>query len=130
MYSIGRPDFTREEIEELIAKVHKSQGADLEGIDLSRAELRGVNLYRSGLLYDNLSEVNLSEANLRMALLYGANLRGARLLYASLNGARLLYAIYNKYTRFPEGFDPDAKGMVLVEYEQEYSQRISCGCIV
>ena len=115
MYSIGRPDFTREEIEELIAKVHKSQGADLGGIDLSWAELRGVNLYRSGLLYDNLSE-----ANLRMALLYGANLRGAR----------LLYAIYNKYTRFPEGFDPDAEGMVLVEYEQEYSQRISCGCIV
>ena len=70
------PDFTREEVIEI---VHKLDSADLEGLDLSGAKLSGANLT-------------------------GANLTGA-----GLSGAK-----YNKSTKFPDGFDPQETGMVLV----------------
>ena len=70
---------------EVIEIVHKLRKADLQGVDL-----RGINL--AGVI---LHQANLSGANLS-----GANLTGAK---------------YNKHTVFPEGFDPDTAGMVLVE---------------
>jgi uncharacterized protein YjbI with pentapeptide repeats len=39
-----------------------------------------------------------------------ADLRGADLRYANLHGAT-----YNADTKWPEGFDPEAAGAVLVE---------------
>jgi uncharacterized protein YjbI with pentapeptide repeats len=42
--------------------------------------------------------------------LQGADLRGADLTGAVLNGAE-----YDERTQFPEGFRPDASGMILVQ---------------
>ncbi len=78
-------DFTREEI---LAKV--AAGERLEGDELRGAVLSGANL----------SGANLREARLWEAVLRKANLSGAR---------------YDANTKWPEGFDPVAKGAVMVE---------------
>ena len=41
---------------------------------------------------------------------HGADLQGLNLIKANLRGAK-----YHKWTAFPEGFDPEAAGMVLKE---------------
>jgi len=61
----------------------------------------------------NLQWTNLLQANLQKADLRGADLQGANLQGANLHQANLRRAIYNKYTKFPAGFEPD--GMILVE---------------
>ena len=80
------PDFTREEVIEI---VHKLDSADLEGLDLSGANLTGVNL---------------REANLALVNLGGTD----------LSGADLSEAKYDNKTKLPDGFDPEEAGMVLV----------------
>ena len=61
-----------------------------------------VNGYTIGpgahLLEANLTRVNLTRANLTRANLKGANLKGA---------------IANEDTRWPEGFDPVAAGVIF-----------------
>lgn len=59
-------------------------------------------------------------ADLRSADLRGADLRGANLSDANLEGADMsgadLYATqYNSGTKWPEGFDPEAAGAILVD---------------
>jgi|ETNmetMinimDraft_13_1059891.scaffolds.fasta_scaffold16209_2 uncharacterized protein YjbI with pentapeptide repeats len=98
-------DFTREEVLQVVRDSEKCVGADLSGLDLSSA---------------NLSEANLSGASLHWADLRGANLRwadltGADLRWADLTGADLSDAKNNADTTWPEGFDPEAAGAVLVE---------------
>ena len=62
----------------------------------------------------HLSETELRWAQLRWADLRGADLRGAKLGGASLLG-NLRRAIYNKTTKFPDGFDPETVWMILTE---------------
>jgi uncharacterized protein YjbI with pentapeptide repeats len=50
---------------------------------------------------------NLTEANLLMADLTGVDLRGANLTGANLEGAW-----FNDDTRWPDGFDPVAAGVI------------------
>ena len=88
------PDFTREEIEEVVKASQKFEKANLAGIDLSRA--------------------HLSQADLRYANLKGANLRGAN-LYLAKNLGLAWGVLYNKYTEFPQNFDPEAARMYLVK---------------
>ncbi len=88
-------DFTREEVLQVVRDSEKCVGADLSGLDLSSA--------------------NLSEANLSGASLHWADLRGANLRWADLTGADLSDAKNNADTTWPEGFDPEAAGAVLVE---------------
>ena len=92
---MGMPDFTREEIEEVVKASQKLQRAELRDIDLS-----GANLRRADLFGANLSNANLSGADLR---------------YTTLNRADLSQVKYAPSTLFPEGFDPEEAGMVLVE---------------
>jgi hypothetical protein len=58
----------------------------------------------------DLREADLHRTDLSEADLQGANLSGANLSEADLREAR-----YDSDTKFPEGFDPEAAGMVLVE---------------
>jgi hypothetical protein len=67
----------------------------LEGADLSNTKLAGADL----------TGVNLKGANLG-----GANLEDAELTRADLGGAS-----YNRYTRWPLGFDPQQHGAVLAQ---------------
>ena len=95
VYSIAMPDFTREEIEQAVKTGHSLKGANLASVDLSRADL--------------------SEADLRKADLRGTDLKGADLHYAKLGSVNFRGAAYNKSTKFPNGFNPEKVGMVLVE---------------
>ena len=59
---------------------------------------------------ERLEAADLKGAHLRMADLSGAILVGADLTLANLRGTT-----YDKDTKFPEGFDLEAAGMVLEE---------------
>jgi hypothetical protein len=105
------------------------RGAQLGSAPLHSADLRGAVLddlscYSSGPPPTDLGEASLQGASLKRARLYGANLRGAQLedaklagadlSSADLTGAKLAGATYDARTRFPDGFDPDAHGLLLV----------------
>ena len=79
------PDFTRDEVLEIIQTSLKLKRANLAGIDLSGANLWGVDL---------------SHANLRKADLSGADLSGANLSRADLREVQ-----HDTDTMFPAGFD-------------------------
>ena len=57
----------------------------------------------------------MSEANLTSADLSGADLRWAHLTEACLIDANLTGVQYNADTKWPEGFDPQSAGAVLVD---------------
>ncbi|HCU80707.1 MAG: low-complexity protein [Chloroflexi bacterium] len=89
--------------------------ADLTDVDLSnatlyQADLTGANLNSATLNYADLQEADLSQANMQKTRLYGADLREANLEGTDLTGAK-----YNKFTQFPEAFDPNTAGMELIE---------------
>ncbi len=78
------------------------------GTNLSVADLTDVDLS-----WANLSRANLFEAVLSGADLTAANLSGADLEGANLTGANLERAVADKYTIWPEGFDPVAAGVIF-----------------
>jgi uncharacterized protein YjbI with pentapeptide repeats len=112
------------------------KGANLIGADLDDAELFGALLLHANLINANLIEANLIDAqlngaNLTRASLEGADLRSANLCDAvleatDLTDTNLILAKYNKRTIFPEGFDPQERGMVHeddIDADEEESSR-------
>ncbi len=93
------------------------RGADLRGANLSEADLISTRLKGANLRGADLSEAILAGADLRSANLFRADLNGADLIFADLRGANLSQAEYTKNTIWPEGFDPDAAGAILIEEE-------------
>lgn len=100
-------------------------GAELYNADLTEAMLNDANLSGAELLGARLSGANLSRANLSSAVLGYADLNGANLhgtnLYGTdlstvynLNNANLNGAWYSDKTNWPDGFDPEAAGAILV----------------
>ena len=83
-------------------------GADLGGADLGGAYLAGANLGGA-----NLTRANLTRANLAGADLGGANLGGADLTRANLAGAYLAGANADRFTWWPDGFDPVTRGVTV-----------------
>jgi len=83
--------------------------ANLEKADLSNADLCGVRLSGASLRGANLSGADMRGANLSQADLSGANLQGIKHLDATLGKAR-----FDGDTRFPAGFNPAARGWILV----------------
>ena len=79
-------------------------------LDCSFAEFNNVDL--SGR---DLQNVDLSNADLRHADLSDANLTRANFMDANLAGANLAGATANENTIWPDGFDPEAAGVVFVE---------------
>ena len=127
VYSVGMADFTREEVVDI---AHKLEGADLRELDLRNTSLQGLNLTGADLSRADLSGADLRWAYLRWADLNGANLSEADLYMADLRGADLRYAnlhgaTYTANTKWPEGFDPEAAGAVLVE-----DRPAGSGCII
>ena len=99
------------------ASLNKAEmdNVNLGGADLFEASLRNVNLAGANLRKANLSGANLTGANLQGANLDFANLAGANLIRANLAEADLAEvnlqgATYDAETRWPNGFQPDARG--------------------
>ncbi len=141
---MGSPDnsFAREAVRQLRARGWLFDGT-AKGVDLIVANLEGADLREAHLEGADLIEADLKRANLRFAYLEGALLLGthmeeANLRFAHLEGADLIEAHlemadlrevmyddktiwtetkYNKDTQWPEGFDPEAAGCILVEDE-------------
>ncbi|MEM1213366.1 MAG: pentapeptide repeat-containing protein [Planctomycetota bacterium] len=102
--------------------------ANLQGAHFDGADLRGADLRHADLYWAMLSDANVAQADLRGAQLQGAGLYGTRFVNAWLQGANfgpdnlggktdlseavLTGAEYDPKTRFPEGFDPEAAGMI------------------
>jgi len=82
---------------------------ELADADLRGADLSDVNLYGIWMRRVDLRCANLARANLNDAVLHECNLRGAALATTYLRGTR-----YDRRTRWPTGFDPQAHGARLV----------------
>ncbi len=97
--------------------------ADFRGASLSRAifihcDAHGSNFSAADLIKTDFSSANLQNTSFLNAKLNGsdfrsADLRGARLDKTDLNGAKLINAIYDEFTQWPEGFDPQSAGAIL-----------------
>ncbi len=95
----------------------------LHRTSLRSADLREASLLKARLSFADLSNASLDEADLREAdfedaLLSGADLRGANLRGANLLRADLRGALYDRRTRWPDGFIPAAAGVVISEGEE------------
>ena len=87
-------------------------GANLQHANLGGADLRGANLRGANLGDANLWDANLGDAYLGGAYLGDTNLGDAYLRDANLGDANLWDAVASRATLWPEGFDPDARGVV------------------
>lgn len=70
-------------------------------------------------------EVDFSHADLKNTNFMNAKLEGADFRSANLENTQFIGAIYTENTRFDEGFDPDALGMICIgEWEiSEFAER-------
>jgi len=94
------------------------RGADLQNasltyaylwrVDLRAADLTGADLTNAWLCWADLGHADLRRANLSNAVLYGSTIRGS--IPIGLTGAR-----YDASTRWPDNFDPQRHGAVLVK---------------
>lgn len=95
------------------------EGTSLANANFSQSSLKNTNLKRANLKETNFSDADLSQANLDESKLIKANLKGATLkgakLRGDLTGIKLENAIYDKDTKWPEGFDPRLAGARLTE---------------
>ena len=99
--------------------------ANLTNANLREANLEGTDLRFAHLEAANLEEVNLKGADLGFAHLEEANFRGVDLREADLQKVTFSDKLtkwegakYNKNTKFPEGFSPTDKGMILIPSKQ------------
>lgn len=96
-------------------------GAKLINALLVRADLTGAYLNNADLTDAYLNDANLNDAVLSAGLygthLDGAQLQGADLAGAVIEGAHLAGARANASTKWPNGFDPDAAGVIFVEQD-------------
>ncbi len=95
-------------------------GANLHKAQLVNANLSGANLISATLTQANFRTTNLQKtsfvaSNLQGAIFCQANLSGATLTGAILVDAELEGAVYNEHTVWPEGFDPNDAGAILVD---------------
>jgi hypothetical protein len=84
----------------------------LDGANLSWASLQGALLDEASLTHAKLEGAQLYKANLIGADLRYAKLQGANLLRANLDKAVFTQAEYDRYTKFPPGFEPSKKEMI------------------
>ncbi len=108
-------------------------GKDLRGLDLSRrnlpravltsANLGGACLRDTNLTRASLVGANLRRADLRGATLVQASLQGADLTGANLDRADLSMALHDGDTRWPAGFVPEGRGVILCAIGKDLSGR-------
>lgn len=99
----------------------ESWGVDMQQVDLRLSAMQGVEL-SGDMAFSNFRRADLQWAtlsgNLQNADLRRANLSHAHLSFADLSGANLDGAKYTEGenpTKWPNGFDPQAAGAILVD---------------
>jgi len=86
---------------------------NLKGVDLSNGLLKGANLLNA-----EMEGADLTNANLEGTYLAYANLKGTILRGVVCNNKTIWTgAKYSKTTQWPDGFNPEAAGCVLVDDE-------------
>ena len=120
----------------------KLEGMSFSRSDLSDSDFSGSDLYGSILDETNMSQCKMLGVDLRFSFIEdvsfrGADLRNARFSRDELGGGLVLHAadftganldgadfsgaIYDAATIFPEGFDPEQRGMIKLEdWEREH----------
>jgi hypothetical protein len=100
-------------------------GANLGWMNLAEANFRDADFYGANLSGASLKQAdfsgktNLAFADLSRADLTAVDLRGANLEGANLAGTILDSAVYDEYTIFPRGFDPDTAGAITAKAKLE-----------
>lgn len=89
-------------------------GSDLRDAYLPSADLSGKVCFGANFQGATLRRANFAGADLRQADLSESDLRGANLIGADLLGARFTGARYDEATRWPEGFEVHAAGVVRI----------------
>ncbi len=88
--------------------------ADLFNTNLSKANLSSADLSHANLSHAYLFKATLRKANLSHANLFGADLSSADLSSANLSNVYLGGTRYNRFTKFPDGFDLTANELEFV----------------
>jgi hypothetical protein len=101
---------------------HRGEGAKLANVDLASASLTRLNMKRADLRNASLIRTRCFETDFRGADLRGADLRwallaGADLREADLEGAKLNGAVYDRFTRWPPGFNPRKRGATPAHWD-------------
>ncbi|MFE2056557.1 pentapeptide repeat-containing protein [Streptomyces sp. NPDC056465] len=86
--------------------------ADLRGAKLVETDMRDTDFTGADLREANLRKADAAGADFTRADLRLADLRGTDLSTADLSGARLTGALASHHTRWPDGFDHPAAGIV------------------
>jgi len=87
--------------------------ADLQNADLTSASFTAADLTAANLGWANLQEADLRRANLSWANLQNTDLRGADLTGSILIGTKMDGAVFDKQTKWAEGFYPPATTRVI-----------------
>ena len=98
-------------------------GLNFDHAHFGMSSLAGARLNDCSLMYADLGDcdlrgVDLTGADLTGAMLWGADLTGANLHHATLDDAK-----FDVRTTWPEGFDPKARGCVLVTEPRNHYRR-------
>ncbi|PRX12646.1 pentapeptide repeat-containing protein [Actinoplanes italicus] len=125
----------------VLGRLHRASSSELPRltfVDLRRARmwglcfdhalfgvssLAGARLGDCSLVGADLGDCDLREADLSGADLAGAMLWGADLAGANLNGAVLNGAKFDARTKWPEAFDPTARGCISVSDPKSHYRR-------
>ena len=91
------------------------QEARLQQLNLTSINLQNVDLTKSDLHQSKLNKSNLSQAILLESNLINSDLRGVNLEGANLTNTKLENACFDRFTIFPEDFEPTKAKMRMVE---------------
>ena len=112
-------DFTKADLNHVLMSYANLTKTNLSSVNLIGANLSFANLASANLNFANLSFADLAQADLSETDLTSANLTGVDLkTVKNLTKAKLKNAMYCEdehfVTQFPDGFDPKANEMQLV----------------
>src|SRR5262249_1572136 len=91
------------------AKPLNQPGGEFKDLRLAAMDLRGANAARATLANVDLTGANLAGASFSRSFLSFVNLEGA-----NLAGADFRRCAYDRFTRWPAGFDPRAAAAIRI----------------
>jgi len=105
-------NFENNSLKRIDFKKSSLTNCNFKNAELARAYLKGTEINNCDFSGAKLKQVNFNDAQLTDVDMTRANLRGAILTYKSAENLNLTGAIYDQYTKFNDGFDPEKHGMI------------------